>query len=59
MILAQMNDNLLLYVVLRTQFNELLVVVKFKYLLLPMRYSYEKLTNLTACFNLIDLGFIL
>lgn len=59
MILTQMKHNLLLGVVLWTHFYQLLVVVKFKYFLLPMRYSYKKLTNLTACFDFINLRFIL
>ena len=59
MVLGQWEEDFLLFVVLGGDFDDFLNVVKFKYLFFPVGYAHEKLTDLAACFDLVDLGLVL
>ncbi len=58
-VLGQWEEDFLLFVVLGGDFDHFLNVVKFKNLFFPVGYAHEKLTDLAACFDLIDLRFVL
>ena len=53
-----MEEELFLGVVLRADLDQFLYVEEFKYLFFPVRYTHEKLPDLTASFDLLNFTFI-
>ena len=51
--------NRFFFIALWTDFYQLLKIQKFKYLVVPVGYTYKRLSDLTGCFNFISLALIL
>lgn len=59
MILIELENDLFFAIVVGADLDDFFEIEKFKNLFFPMGYTHKKLTDLAACFNLVDFALIL